>query len=434
MNRYVVERWLLITEDGGTLTDRFDPERLPDGVQRISGPFRSAPPAEPSSQPPLERAAIASGMFNSLLALIPSVEKVLLEARTRSALAPLSSLFRDPDDNIVHYLYYDMDIGSYQVPQYALGGGIWQGGQEHWEEVGADGYVALACTAPGPYAWDPKFKLLNDDVHLSYLNFAPSVQCADTTTVVVPSEGYHAFLDFRLTIPAIETSLGYDRGVVEILINPQTTCGNPNGSCFKSSDGKIHLTNNAALNSPWTGAHEFGHAIHHSDLGGVWSASNCSPHSVNLPSSYSCALQEGFADWVGNIGGAAVGHLPFGSWEGFHVSVADSIGMVEGNVAAMFHDLLDANNEGDDSSTYPGFYIATVFKTCWTMEWEGLEMPRHLVHQIVWCFENRTDWVLQDAAFPHSEWFWIDESESATEPGTWNADDVRATWEQNVAG
>jgi len=40
----------------------------------------------------------------------------------------------------------------------------------------------------------------------------------------------------------------------------------------------------------WTAAHEFGHAIHATNLGGLWNTTNCTEHNCNDPSSYTCAF------------------------------------------------------------------------------------------------------------------------------------------------
>jgi hypothetical protein len=104
--------------------------------------------------------------------------------------------------------------------------------------------------------------------------------------------------------------------------------------------------------------------------------------------------------------------------------------MVEGNVAALFHDLIDSASDGSDATTYTGYYVATVYAICQTKVGSSW-YTRSGIDQLVWCFENRINSTLQSSEFPGRP-AWIDYSESASEPGGWDADDIRATWLQNI--
>ena len=124
------------------------------------------------------------------------------------------------------------------------------------------------------------------------------------------------------------------------------------------SDSSAHYNRNddeitfgdPTYRAPITAGHEFGHALHNEKLGGTWAASNCKRHYTHLPSSYKCALKEGFADYA-----AWVGEEYPENWENKHYTSDDGEpGEIEGNVAALFHDLIDPNNEGDDETNYSG--------------------------------------------------------------------------------
>ena len=96
------------------------------------------------------------------------------------------------------------------------------------------------------------------------------------------------------------------------------------------------------------------------------------------------------------------------------------------SAAALFHDLIDSNNEGNDRTTYPARYVMTVFKTCRTTAGK-----RETVAAFVWCVENRIDRKVHEDSFrgiavPTTA------GEFAEEPSDWNADDIRSTWLQNV--
>lgn len=86
-------------------------------------------------------------------------------------------------------------------------------------------------------------------------------------------------------------------------------------------------------------AHEFRHALHHEKLGGLWGAHCPDPHYVHKPSNYKCALQEGIADYLGDIGSP---RPEYRGWERTSHATAPAGRVeaeIEGNVAALFHDL-----------------------------------------------------------------------------------------------
>ena len=87
----------------------------------------------------------------------------------------------------------------------------------------------------------------------------------------------------------------------------------------------------------------------HTKLGGLWRAEpSCYvEHRVWEESGYKCAFQEGIADYFGDVGAGP----EYGGWENPR-SVTGIEGKVEGRVAALFHDLIDAANENDDKTTH----------------------------------------------------------------------------------
>ena len=52
----------------------------------------------------------------------------------------------------------------------------------------------------------------------------------------------------------------------------------------------------------WTAAHEYTHALHDKAMGGLWRTSNCKKHTSIKITSYTCAFQEGFANYGGTVG------------------------------------------------------------------------------------------------------------------------------------
>jgi hypothetical protein len=112
------------------------------------------------------------------------------------------------------------------------------------------------------------------------------------------------------------------------------------------------------------------------------------------------------------------------------VTGSDYEAEIEGNVAALFQDLIDSNNEGADSTTFGAYYVFTVFKSCETYDWPSW-FDRNAVDQLVWCLENKIVSSMHSSNFPGRP-SWLYQSESASEPDGWSACDVRSTWVMNV--
>lgn len=95
-------------------------------------------------------------------------------------------------------------------------------------------------------------------------------------------------------------------------------------------------------------------------------------------------------------------------------------------IAALFTDLIDSADEGDDRTNYPAHYVSEVLRTCRV---DGSK--RNDVSDFVWCLENRVSDVVHNSNFPG-----IDAPDNATEgasePSDWDADDIRRTWIQSV--
>lgn len=99
----------------------------------------------------------------------------------------------------------------------------------------------------------------------------------------------------------------------------------------------------------------------------------------------------------------------------------------EGNVAALFHDLIDEANEGDDETSYSANYVAHVLRTCRV----SFLYRINDVSDFVWCLEDRVDEDVHDDNFPGIT-APTDATAVATKPDDWDADDIRSTWRQNV--
>ena len=229
-----------------------------------------------------------------------------------------------------------------------------------------------------------------------------------------------SFLDY--SIPLIENHFGYFRS--RVTFEYEDFDDDDDGSLYTSGDDKIVYR--AYYDRHWTSAHEFGHALHEEQLGGPWDPECPTPHYVEQVSNYKCALLEGIADYAGNVG-TPDSRQPFGSWETppvYSKPAGRGDGEIEGNVAALFHDLIDDANEGNDRTTLKAVDVMTVFKTC-----RNSGGKRNDTADFVWCLENRVDAAVHRASFPG---LGVPRNPSSARPSDWNADDIRATWIQNL--
>ena len=211
----------------------------------------------------------------------------------------------------------------------------------------------------------------------------------------------------------------------------------------------------------WTVAHEYGHALHHKALGGIWKRSpNCGSENRGYPprpTSYQCALREGFADYAGTVGSVTADY-PDGYYGGCleYLGTPNAPGWpsfcrdiqherkpeIEWWVAALFNDLIDANDnyEGidddyeDDKTHYGGYYVASVFKSCeskrgsWPDHWKG----RSRVYDFVWCLEEYVHKPTHERVFP-DEPVPDTAKHKAKRPKNWFWSDIRSTWLRNLA-
>lgn len=188
---------------------------------------------------------------------------------------------------------------------------------------------------------------------------------------------------------------------------------------------------------PWTSAHEFFHALHETELGGLWPTGSCGEHDVWRVSSYTCAFLEGVAGYAGyyyDPEDSRTLKLP----DGFDDPEEDTPyerAEIEGFVGSLILDLIDEYDETEktDSTSYAASYIADVFASCTVqLDESGGRDERDDVTDFIWCLEGRVNRELHGKHFPTGPAPPLNVAESATEPDDWNADHIRATWLLNV--
>lgn len=397
------EAWLLIADDGGRLTTEFDETIFPSRILPQPGPFVARL---------TEKTATSADMTG-----------------TGASAAGASTAASSSNSIYVHALHRDRRyqraplVGAKVIAEYYTSGGQRQRSTIRY--VPSSGYVKFPC--PDAHivgtAENPTTLEVEGGQRLAHWQ-ARSTECGDTIQFFGARHYYLPWSYLDEVAPVIERHFGYYRG--------RARWRYVGGKGVTSYDkGEDMIKYREYYDIPWTSAHEFTHSLHHKRLGGIWSAGSgnieCWNHKMHKASSYKCALKEGLANYGADIAtGITRGERDRRARPPYWTPAGREPGEIEGNVTALFHDLVDDTNESDDETTYPAYYVMTVFKTC-----ENSGGDRNDVADFVWCLENRVD---DDEHEDHFSKLSTPSSprESASEPDDWNADDIRSTWHRNV--
>ena len=339
------------------------------------------------------------------------------------------------EDSVFLHVVYTVSAKDGFKP--AVGAKIWGSwslgpdGQYREVTVPEDGIVAFGCRLPNGAGWRgggeaPDTRLVQGREKIVYW-YADKRHCGQLLQVEVKAHRYYPWRLLNLSADTLTWHFGHTRGRIKWNLNFDSS-----GSSYNRILDKINLQWHPADRPSfhWTVAHEYGHALHHKGLGGMWRAGNCSPHWLDSISSYECALQEGFADYAGTY---ATGRYR-SYFEHLSNRERDRKPEIEGYVAALFLDLIDEVDEDEDDYTeYPGLYVAQVFKSCESKRgrWPDRWKDRSKVYDIVWCLERLVTPGVHKLAFPDTR---IPDTvkEKATEPSDWSWSDIRLTWLKNL--
>ncbi len=193
---------------------------------------------------------------------------------------------------------------------------------------------------------------------------------------------------------------------------------------YRSREDEI-VYRRRSVDRHWTSAHEFGHALHHEELAecGVRTAPNPTGRQTVKLQVRPCGGDRGLS--LATSAAPGLGTYPKG-WEKYRSPAPAwrANAEVEGNVVALFHDLIDENNEGDDDVSLNAFHVARVFRTCRTSQGK-----REDIAAFVWCMENRFDADLHRRHFPG-----LNQTRNpiSTRSSNWDSDDIRSTWVYNI--
>lgn len=392
------ERWMLVTDTGGRLTLGFDESVFPDGIAPVPGPFRNK-----------------AGQGNAT-------------SQAAAADAGMGMYGNNPVSLSITYLGTNWTVTA-AVGAY-VNATLWEGSGSDVDQVrtytatvGSSGIVTFPC--PGSGQWLSGAVRLRgtseivEKVFVGYWDADPS-DCGNKQSVGGPRTLFMPWKNLKRVAPRVRGHFGirpFQR------VDWATNLSNERSS-YSDTHHRITFGSQSYANS-WTAAHEYAHAMHAKALGGLWSTeSGCRDHDIWVVSGYRCAFQEGFADYAANIG-AGYGY----NWE-TPPSNIDPDPRMEGFIAALFWDLIDSANEGNDETTYLPSKIATAFKTC-DVRVSYVWVDRNDVSDFVWCLENQINNSLHQRHFPG---VLIPNDQRATRGSGWNAGDIRSTWLQNLTG
>ncbi|MCY3705027.1 MAG: hypothetical protein OXH08_05900 [Gammaproteobacteria bacterium] len=406
------QRWMYIIGGGGVLTNGFDESLFPDEIAPQPGPFRLRGGGSPG-QSAASRDVGADGE-------------------------------EDPVYVFVSYLEDEERMPA--VDSYAYANTILEEGEdEDWppktegHTVGESGVVAFTCPASGEY-WAGHVTLpSNEDVGGSgFVGHwqAGSADCGDTIEAPGPRLDYLPWTFLKEAVPLLEEHFGRDRDVMRWQTD-RDRVAKEQGSRYLPVWLGDKIEFGITYDKPWTSAHEFFHALHETELGGLWTADSCGEHDVWYVSSYTCAFLEGVADYAGyyyDPEDSRTLDLP----DGYDHPDEDppyERAEIEGFVGSLILDLIDEYDETEktDSTSYDASYIADVFASC-TVQLDEVGGPdeRDDVTDFIWCLEGSVNRELHEKHFPTGPAPPLNAAESATEPDDWNADHIRATWLLNV--
>lgn len=382
------EIWLLVLDGGGLVTDFFDGSVVPLGMAPQPGLFRTIP-----------------------------------IGRTAGHGDAASRAYSSNDDIEIDLIYYYEGrprnaVGAQITFKYKMKGSN-STVKTLERTVPSSGIVSVPCPIGSQYidatARVPHTAQVYADFDIASF-YTGTDDCGETTQISSRHTIYMPWFNLDKAARTIESHFSRYRGRIRWEFDPDE-----DGARYERSD-KI-VFGPETYHSLWAASHEFGHALHHKELGGLWSNDNCNPHYIDKPSSYTCAFSEGFADYAANVGNGKPSDWESKHWSKWPHDDAE----IEGNIAALLLDLIDSSNESQDRTTYPAKYVATVFETC-----RADGNKRDDVTDFVWCLENRVNEAVHNQGFPGGNDAPDAVTESATEPSDWDADDVRAVWWKNV--
>ncbi|HEX2077836.1 MAG TPA: hypothetical protein VHG08_09010 [Longimicrobium sp.] len=424
--------YLLVDENGGRMTDGFDPAAIPAGrVPRFGGfgPFLagrrgSAVPAAASVQsvPPSRAVGVTGGRF----------------------------------------LYYNEDSRSYRpVPNAEVA-------VKCLDINGATvGTLAPRTASDGTFSFSCNSTYFDASIHLRTSSadvVGPGRAIAgiyyfnegDGTAPVLYAENYyaaHVHVLLNRYIPVANSRFGTSRTRVPVIVHPTD-------STFPIHYNQTHDTIRTNFkrvfkqDGTFVTVHEYGHSFQ-------WRAIEapadyyCNPtgeHVMNQQYTKSCAFVEGFATffaaWVaGDSLNGSYGYSDYYVENQSWYSGKDGM-QVEGAVAGFFYDFVDAstapdgyyNETGSDDSwgdgvAYPASFLANVLRNCVTSGPSTSYTQLLGLDEVVYCLEGNTTAAAEASRLGWNTWWSASGvTRNVTPPTGYSTDAVRRMWKRNFYG
>ena len=426
------DRWVWVTEAGSFVTTDFELGRFPAGVQRRPGPFRLEP-ARRISLPPTG----ARSRFEPTVAAYagPDVPVPVTYGDTDGMVHPIKGA-----RVYVHYEYFDNTT--------------WQLTNEtRITYTDSNGKFSLDCdvldSVFGTYAlWDADVWLQNSYVRVRAETgglygafgagdlFGACEGWEPAGSLNPHPEAGHVYANFTADVPTSGGLFNHSRGAIDVVLDQD-----PAGDATSTYDrGGDHITIVAGEyvedvwydQGRWVQAHEYGHALHHTSLGGMPAAPAYSVGNQNEPTDMPHAYKEGFANFHGT---AVTGYLA-AYYEGNlgypGPTIYDTDGaVIQAAVAAFLYDLWDPANETHDLIQSPAAYVADHIAAC-EVKQSSLAVWEHAggIDHLIWCMEGAIDQELLDTGgyFPHRP----DQPSDVRTTVAYDPTGVREAWIRNL--
>lgn len=394
------ERWLFADTLRGRVLERFDTTQTRANYLRVPGPLRT---------------------------LASSKLVATSDALTTSQLQSGTVIWQFSYFDSQTSQYRPIHSANYSVEYRAGLTGPVTGTDQGYTSL--DGYVVIACRPNERYSGLTQ-------THGSYVRTLPlntvgwngqfNSHCGTTQQAILTSDVARVYAIMSQVARDANLSFGYGRP--QVLAEVLSGSG---GAFYSPSEDRITFRSSSIVGEfgRFVIGHEYGHAYHHNAMGGLNPSysDNCSPHSLNAPSSYGCALSEGFADFFGTtLTGALLGSFEANLYR----PNSSPQPKTEGVVAAAFLDVFDAANETHDNAEWSGSYLPRLVGTC-LYQSSGIMLRASGIDHVTYCLEQDVDpftasLYSSERNIP-SSW-----SHGATLPPTWSKSAARPLWYTNL--
>ena len=405
--------WLFVSESDGRTTRRFDATLLPDSAVRRPGPLRYLRP----SQPEPGRAAT-------------------------------DAIMSSPGSRTWEVIYYDDYWNQYEpLVGATVTGTEGPAGEDPtsvYETTNIDGEFVTGCDDELFYGYNMEVNAANTALIVIPNSVVATVNaspwgCGDEQIIVDHDAEAHVFSHTRI---AISNSLDFfDQGRVQVPVKVDTAASY---SYYDYAGDTIVIKSSLvfSLAVEEITAHEFGHSLHHEGFEGLAGPPFCQVHGLPAYTTLKCAYDEGFAAYHAAVTRPDVltgladdlednAYLLVNSNpDGSNPNDPDG-SVIEGAVAAFLFDLTDGANETHDAVSFPGSYVADVMRTCFVGDGVGVPIHADGIDHFIRCLEKQVDSGINGYFYYRSPAS-TTQSESASEPGSWNLTNIRTLWKKNL--